>query len=555
MLSRFSLTFLAGVVSVGLVSACGGGGDIDSSQVGGSFACMSDEQPNAIAGSNAKPMVIPTLQIWNGGTGTLTLGSNSRIVVEPASVDALHSTANLFQAQLKNVTGLSLPVVTDVLAPQENDVALSLTPCGGTQQTLGSEGYSLYVQKGVTLRANNAAGVFYATQTILQMLSLDTTNAAPNRNLSRGYSVDYPRYEERSVLFDVGRKFADKQFLEAYIKFMGWYKLNTLHLHLNDQARGADGNLDLRAFRLKSDNPAFAGLIPSDGQYYTKQDWAELEDVAAAYGVHIVPEFDTPGHAGAFVIANPAIAYAGDKTGGTLDPTNPATLAYVESVINEFLPWFRSSRFHIGGDEIHGNIPVSSEVSYLNQLGQFLISKGKTVEMWGDTNYLPALDTRFVIEDWYASSNELLNTYYGSNALLNWKQQGYKWTNASQDWYVVPGSPVIQAIPGLNNPSGIKGDTLYTNWGNTAVLGQFAPAGGQISVWNDNVLTYSYTYEKEVNDLIKDAVPAAGQMFWRGQEQNPGGTTVEYPTLRKSVAVLQYGPDVSMFANSPIPTD
>ncbi|MEX3526485.1 MAG: family 20 glycosylhydrolase [Burkholderia sp.] len=128
---------------------------------------------------------------------------------------------------------------------------------------LGDEGYSVDLEGHAVLRGKSVAGVFYATQTLLQMLSLD--GAGAHTQVARGYAVDVPRYAERSIMFDVGRKYASVDFLAAYLRFMGWYKLNTLHLHLNDQAKAKDGSWGLRAFRLKSDKPEFAGLVPTDG--------------------------------------------------------------------------------------------------------------------------------------------------------------------------------------------------------------------------------------------------------------------------------------------------
>jgi hexosaminidase len=82
---------------------------------------------------------------------------------------------------------------------------------------------------------NNTTSIFYATRTLLRMLSLDGKPAKAHQTVKQGYAIDYVHYPERSVMFDVGRKFADKEFVKNYIKFMGWYKLNRLHMHLNEQ--------------------------------------------------------------------------------------------------------------------------------------------------------------------------------------------------------------------------------------------------------------------------------------------------------------------------------
>lgn len=509
----------------------------------GLFACDTP-MPQASATANPPPPIVPTLYRWRGGQGDWTLGAQARIVVEPANAGALRGLAVRLASDLRTVTGLRPRVVVSA-RPRAGDIALGLAPCRlDAREAIGGEGYTLRIDKVAWLRANTAHGVFYATRSLLQMLTMDGRGAGRHRDAPRGYALDFPRYRERAVMFDVGRKFAPVPFLEAYIRFMGWYKLNTLHLHLNDQVESADGKRWLaRSFRLKSDDPRFAGLVPKDGQFYTRADWAALERVAADNGVHIVPEIDAPGHAGAFVLARPDLAYHGDEpAGGTLDPRKPGTLPYMESVWAEFLPWFHSGTVHIGGDEVdinHGHISTAAQVDFLNRLGRFLEAHGKQVEVWGSVAFAPTLDRSFVIQRW-------IN--WGPEAKVNWGRLGFEWTESYGDWYIVPLGPKYF------NPDGLKGAALYDGWDTRTPAdapGRYAPDGGQISVWNDNG-TQNYTYAKTINDLLKDAIPAAGQMFWRGKAHGRDGQVLGYAVLQRRVQVLQYGPRVHLFAGDPL---
>jgi hexosaminidase len=519
-------------------------------------ACTTEElsdivtsTPATLLDKNQAPAVVPRIAKWQGGSGDFTLTSSSRVVLEPANAAVLKPVSDKLVADLAEITGLTLSVVSDQPVAA-GDIALSLSPCNATVTTqIGSEGYTMNVQQAAILRGNLATGmgnntnsVFYATRTLLQMLSLDGKPAKAHQGVKQGYMIDYSRYAQRSVMLDVGRKFADKEFLKSYMKFMSWYKLNTLHLHVNDFAKNASG-IVASAFRLKTDNPDFATLIPADGKYYTKQDWSELEDVAAANGIQIVPEIDTPGHSTAFAVARPDLAMT--DTGGTkmINPSNAATLPYIQSVFTEFLPWFKSTRIHIGGDEVAGVTPAVV-VPFLNSLGSFLISKGKTVEIWGDATYIPTLDTRFIIQRWINYT-----TTWGVESSINWKSKGYTWIESYGDWYIVPFGP------SYFNPNGIKGDDLYAKWNNNRTQPEDPanlPVGGQISVWNDGGFSKTYTWEKEVHALLKDAIPAAGQVFWQGQSKDSAGVIIPYPTLRTSIATLQYGPGGTTFAATPL---
>ena len=493
---------------------------------------------------NAEPLVVPTLQQWQGGEGRWVLDGHTRLLIDPVHAIALKPTAEGLARDVRSLTGMKVEVSVGSQVARQ-DIVLRMSDCGPSSSVIGPEGYTLDIDAHVTLCANTQNGVFYGGRTLLQMLVLEGRNEETIRTLPRGHAVDFPRYRERSVMFDVGRKFADVAFLQSYMRFMGWYKLNTLHLHLNDQVQSDDKkSWASRAFRLKSDNAAFAGLVPADGHYYTRADWDALERTAAANGITIVPEIDTPGHSGAFVLARPDLAYPGDSPeGGTLDPTRPQTLGYVESVFTEFLPWFRSSVIHIGGDEVNvngGKVDLTAQIDYLNKLGHFLQQHGKQIEIWGSADMASGLDKSFVVQRW-------IN--WGDEAKIDWGDRGFTWVESFGDWYVVP------LGPSYFNPNGLRGDALYDGWDKRlpargGVSG--GPVGGQIAVWNDKG-TKHYSYATTVNGLIKDAIPAAGQLFWRGQAEDASGKRVDYATLRPSIQVLQYGPDATREQrNSPL---
>ncbi|KUY93373.1 MULTISPECIES: family 20 glycosylhydrolase [unclassified Burkholderia] len=466
--------------------------------------------------------------MWKGGTGVLTLTSNSRIVIDSTTLTPV---ANKLAVDLLGVSGLRLPVVAGNTA-NAGDIVLSLSSCDASSATtIGSEGNTFYANQSIVLRAMTANGMFYATRTLLQMLMLDGRPAGQHVSIAEGYAIDYPAYRERSIMFDVARKFATKDFLIQYMKFMSWYKLNTLHLHLNDFAKDASGNTVV-SFRLKSSDPSFKGPLSDDGLYYTQQDWADLEAEAAADGITIVPEFDTPGHSQAFGKIRPDLADAA----GFLDPTNPGTLTFVQSVFNQFLPWFKSNRIHIGGDEV-SDFSASQIVPYLNNLSAFLQRQGKSVQTWGDQNYLTAYNTQLTTGlDKSVWIQRWIN--WGPEASINYKQAGYDWTDSYGDWYIVPFGP------SYFNPNGLSGTTVYDKWFTKPQTNstQYPSIGGQLCVWNDNGASKTYTYETDVHALLRDAVPAAGQVYWSGQQRDASGTVVPYSTVGANLATLGFGP-------------
>lgn len=564
-----------------LVSGCSG--EVDSGQSPAksvSLACTIDSAASTSNGGNAEPVVVPGVQSWLGGTGKWNISSATRIVVEPSNVPGLQGVADRLSSDLKEVTGLDLPVVVSGNI-ENSDIALSLSPCSSSvARKIGAEGYTLAVQKGVVLRANpgmdstGASGIFYATRTLLQMLSLDGAKAGQHRSLDQGYVTDFPNVAERSVMIDVGRNFVDKSSLEAYMRFMGEYKINNLHLHLSDDLLNVEtkpSSVIVAAFRLHSSNANFANApLSDDGLYYSQSDWNELEDIASENGVNIIPEIDTPAHARAMVKAL-------GGNGETLDLSKPETLAYVKSVWNEFLPWFRSSKVHLGGDE--SGDPNTQ--AYLNALIDFLQSKGKVVEMWNDSVSTPTT---------YPSS--VVITSWRNFGPLPFLAPGSKWVNASGSFY---GGPNMDGLVkqyygvGLEESAGFAGDSFYANdaklgivhpsvnlkslgstgknipeawdwFGNLAALGVDSstyPLGGKVSLWHDAAYNRPFSFEGLSNYLFADVIPAAGQIWWSGQRHDSNGMLVPYSTLRQSVGIFQYGPGnlaSEMFAAAPLST-
>ena len=176
-----------------------------------------------------------------------------------------------------------------------------------------------------------------------------------NRVLPKGKITDYPDYEFRCFMLDVGRKFVPIQFLHDYVDLMAYYKMNEFHIHLNDNADwkyfNSDWSKTPAAFRLESD--FFPGLAARDG-YYTKKEFIELQKHAEKLGVEIIPEIDTPAHSLAFTHYRPEI---GSEEYGMnhLDLFKEETYSFLDSLFLEYLggeePVFRSKRFHVGTDE------------------------------------------------------------------------------------------------------------------------------------------------------------------------------------------------------------
>lgn len=388
----------------------------------------------------AVPDVVPRPTSWSdlGGSGALT--PRSRIFVapttkhpatthpttpRPTTLPAARSeliapssqTPAQLAAQLRTdiarVSGLTLPVRTDVQQAAKGDVVLRLTD----DKALGAEGYRLDSASALRIDAASTHGLFYGTRTLLQLL-----RAAPDhRTLPRARSVDVPAQRMRTVMLDAGRKYWRLSSLENLIRRMGDQKLNTLFLHLSDS----------EGFRL--DSPRFPGLA-DPANSYGRRDIERLKKFAARHHVQLMPGIDVPGHATVLTEAfgigfgdgpNPCTAahtHAHLTPGWMVDMTSERAIAKSKEIVDEFAGWFDAPLFSIGADELPGQLADCPRVKnrlaadpdvstlgdlqnrFINTLDEVITRHGKRTAVYNGSEHMSApqqkVDPSVVLMTW-----------------------------------------------------------------------------------------------------------------------------------------------------------
>lgn len=476
--------------------------------------------------SNAVPPVTPMLREWHGSSGNFVIGTRTQIIIDPTYVDQLQVTAQVFHQDLIAETGLNLPLVV-ASDPGVGNFFFTLRTL---DSGIGAEGYLFNVDNAVTLNARTSTGVFYGTRTILQIL-----RAVPDHvSIPKGYARDYPEYQERGFMLDVGRKFVPLDVLEDYVRLMAWYKFNDFQIHFNDNALGAGTKSDWRheyaAFRLNS--PAFPGLAAPDGSY-TEQQIRELERVASAYHVTITPEIDTPAHALALTQYRPNLA-SPKYSKEFLDLNNPATYTFVDSLWRTFLPWFTAPQVNIGMDEYDPR-DANKYRDYINHYDDLLRQEGKTSRMWGSLSEMPGkvgVNTDIVIEDWD-------NTWANPAEMV---RQGFKIINANDNFlYIVPHANYFHDF--------LDTHLLYTSW-DPSVFSLKDPAlnlqpddphllGATFAVWNDrlgNVVSV-----QDITARVRPALPVVGEKMWTGPTPD-----TSYAQFEQTIEQIGLAPGVQL---------
>lgn len=479
----------------------------------------------AAEGGNPKPQVIPELLAWRGGKGRYTL---------PEPLIVCDTLPNFVCRELAAATGKHIERAA------ATDARCHLT-CGlyknGT--AFGKEGYRLHISpKGIHLSAESPAGIFYATRTLLQMLAQD------KNTLPCGTAEDVPRFRLRGFVFDVGRLPVPMSFLKEVVDTMAWYKMNDLHLHLNDNyifhedyvKEGKDPMKEsYAAFRMES---KVKGLTAAD-TFYTKKEFAALVEYAAERGVAVVPEFDTPGHALSFTRVRPDLIYQGpmprhaDRRCEMLDAANPATLKFVGSVWDEYLrprgAFTGCSAVHVGADEFFGD--NEDYRRYLDGLLAHIQQHGYTPRVWGSL-HIKQGNTPVRAEG-------VQMNIWSKDWGLAWEsiRQGYSIINTfDRDLYCVPTADYYRMDKNL--------PALWQNWLPNRMAGDTIPAGhpqllgASWALWNDMIgpRHNGYTYE-DLRPIIREVSGTLSQKMWG--KDTPPHSYEEHQRLMERIGVPQ----------------
>ncbi len=446
-----------------------------------------------IATSNPKPRVIPAVREWTGGFGKITIRPTSRICIDPDHSSELEDTALAFREDLSLISGLELSISCSE-NHLKNGFILSLVD---DDPELGDEGYVIDSGVNIFIRARTATGIFYGTRTILQILKQDDDHS----HFPRGQIKDYPKWQVRGFMLDVGRMYFPMETMMDYVKFMGWYKMNEFHIHLNDNKIAPQSLEDYSAFRLVSST--YPGLEAGDGAY-TIDEWIQLEELAEVYGVHLLPEIDSPAHALAFTSYRPELAYSTDRP-DLLNLKSPETHEFMSSLWMEYLSQMKSGIVHLGGDEY-----VSEEgalyVEYMNNLNQLAKSQGKSTRMWGSLSRMgdvAGLSREITLDIWK------LSAYPPEQALAD----GFNIVNVLGDnQYIVPLAGTYHDF--------LDTEWIYRDWRPDYFSGliEYDPLagpkilGGKFAVWNDR-LGQGYSLH-DVYQRIKPAMQAMSEKLW-----------------------------------------
>lgn len=285
--------------------------------------------------------------------------------------------------------------------------------------SLGDEGYFLEVTpQKVLVEARNEKGMFYAVQTLLQLIVVqeDGTIIIPCVRI-----IDRPAFAYRGMHLDVCRHFFPVAFIKKYIDAMARHKFNNFHWHLTEdqgwrvQIESFPRLTEIGSIRketiLEKNFDPFVGDGEPYGGFYSKEEMKEIVSYAKKRSVNIIPEIEMPGHALAALAAYPEFSCTGGpfevgtKWGVYEDvycAGSDSVFAFLEKVLDEVCEIFPSELIHIGGDECPKNrwntcakclkrmeeegLEDANELQsyFIRRIEKYLESKGRHIIGWDE---------------------------------------------------------------------------------------------------------------------------------------------------------------------------
>ena len=364
--------------------------------------------------------IIPAPVSIQGLKGDFVISEKTRIILAPAD-DETKLAADFLANLVRNSTGISLSI-GEGKRPAKGSIFMTLDTA-----IENNEGYELTVtHKKVIVRGGSAAGLFYAVQTMRQLMPAEVESPSIVEGLVLAIPAceikDEPEFGYRGMHLDVGRHMFPIAYIKRYIDMIALHKMNRFHWHLTeDQGWRIEiskyPNLTTTGAYRKETLVGHGGRRPFEfdgkpyGGFYTKDEVKEIVEYARSKFITVIPEIEMPGHAIAALASYPELGCTGvpyevQTKWGVFDDVFCAgkeeTFSFLEDVLTEVMELFPSEYIHIGGDECpktrwekcplcqkrmkEEGLKDEHELQsyFIQRIGKFVLSKGRKIIGWDE---------------------------------------------------------------------------------------------------------------------------------------------------------------------------
>lgn len=361
--------------------------------------------------------IIPIPQKCVERKGNFIVNEKTTIVI-PENDKDIRDAISVWNDLFTTAAGFPLEITT--LKQKTNFIQCSLNA------SLEEEAYKLKVStKDIRIEAKTAKGIFYAFQTLRQLLPPAIEGNVRVENIEWNIPCvtieDKPSFSYRGMMLDVSRHFIEKEDIKRYIDLLAFHKMNVFHWHLTDdqgwriEIKKYPKLTSIGGYRNKTivgymwDNPT-EWDTKRYGGFYTQEDIKEVVAYAQKRFVNIIPEIEMPGHSLSALAAYPEYSCTGgpfevEERWGVFNDiycTKEETFKFLQDVLDEVIALFPSEYIHLGGDEAprirwrncvhcqkrmeqeHLTKEAELQTYFINRIENYLNEKGKKIIGWDE---------------------------------------------------------------------------------------------------------------------------------------------------------------------------
>ncbi len=231
-------------------------------------------------------------------------------------------------------------LVTRYGSPLSKSIYTSSLPTGSTEtempEAMKPEGYAIIPDgKGLAITAATSSGIFYALQTVKQLIEITPSASGPAPILHTATIRDWPALKYRGLHDDLSRgPVPTLEFQKKLIRTLAAYKVNIYSPYFEHTMQ-------------YTGHP----LMAPPGGTITQAQARELVAYAAQYHVIIIPEQEAFGHLHYLLNWEQYAQLAETPHGHVLAPGQPDSLKLTHDMFNELAAIYPSPFLHLGADE------------------------------------------------------------------------------------------------------------------------------------------------------------------------------------------------------------
>jgi hypothetical protein len=416
--------------------------------------------------------VIPEPQQIEVLTANFTITPNTAIVIGCGSTFREYFTAEQLRDEIKQLSSLTLKIINegktalpanciilscDTASIHVRDARLSFSP------EMYKEGYGLSVApRRVVIAGQTSRGIFYGAMTLCQLLTTDG-----HKVVVPGVRIhDWPLMSYRGISDDMSRgQSSTMENLKRIIRNLARYKYNVYSPYIED----------IFAFT------KYPSIWKNRGAL-THEQVRELEDYADQYHIEIIPIFETLGHFENILIKPEFVKYAEFPGAQVLNTTSEEAYAFLQDLIDDIAPAFRSPYFNMAADETYDvGLGASKErvaksdlatvhAEHYQRVLQMLQKHNKKVMLYADVildypEIFEKITKDFILVDWQYRPS------YSYPSIEKIKKSGFPFISSPAVWnylnpfpYFANALPDIQYVARNGYMAGAKGLSV-SNWG------------------------------------------------------------------------------------------